>query len=228
VWHLATVSKKGAAHDSKCNTMQHNVTRHYEYSRREHQVWHLATVSKKGAAQRSADLSNACRPITKQTQSARQPTIRTIQNATQCNTMLTRHYECSRREHQVWHLATVSKKRAQPNGQWTSRTPAAPLRSKPNLPGNQRFARLKMQHNATQCSLAITNAVGGNTRCGISRLSQKRVKTYLANHTAARYSTTSVTGRGRAVNSAFSRSPASCPAPASRVLRLSRYRTSKR
>src|SRR5450755_3416971 len=84
----------------------------YEYSQREHEVWHLATVSKKGAAQRSADLSDACRPITKQTQSARQPTIRTIQNATQCNTMLTRHYEYSQREHQVWHLATVSKKGA--------------------------------------------------------------------------------------------------------------------
>src|SRR5450755_3203051 len=66
------------------------------------------------------------------------------------------------------------KKGAQPNGQWTSRTPAAPLRSKPNLPGNQRFARSKMQHNATQCSLAITNAVRGNTKCGILRLSQKR------------------------------------------------------
>jgi hypothetical protein len=113
VSHPATVSKRGAAQGrcgrlkrfppltertqsarqptvrtiqnaTQCNTMQHNVTRRH----REQQVSHPATVSKKGAAQGGADRSGACRPTTKRTQSARQPTIRAIQNATQCNTML--------------------------------------------------------------------------------------------------------------------------------------------
>src|SRR5450755_3827989 len=217
----------------------------YEYSQREHEVWHLATVSKKGAAQRSADLSDACRPITKQTQSARQPTIRTTQYATQCNTMFTRLTNAVRRNTKLSHPATVPKKgatqravdlsdacrpitkqtqsarstndshdskcntmqhnatqmllvttnavrrsnrrsiprlsqeRAQPNRQRTSRTPAAPLRSKPNLPGNQRFARFKMQHNATQCNtmlLITTNAVRRSNRRSIPRLSQERAQ----------------------------------------------------
>src|SRR5450755_3129976 len=147
----------------------------YEYSQREHEVWHLATVSKKGAAQRSADLSDACRPITKQTQSARQPTIRTTQNATQCNTMLlvtTNAVGSSNRRS----IPRLSQERAQPNRQRTSRTPAAPLRSKPNLPGNQRFARFKMQHNATQYLVASPMQSDGTRSCRIPRLSQKRAQ----------------------------------------------------
>src|SRR5450755_4415546 len=85
------------SHDSKCNAMQHNATqcsRAITNTVGGNTRCGISRLSQKRAQPNgSADLSDACRPITKQTQSARQPTIRTIQNATQCNTMLTRHYE---------------------------------------------------------------------------------------------------------------------------------------
>src|SRR5450755_1965915 len=100
-------------------------------------------------------------------------------NATQCSLAVTNAVGGNTR----CGISRLSQKRAQPNGQRTSRTPAAPLRSKPNLPGNQRFARLKMQHNATQCSLASPMQSDGTRSCRIPRLSQKRAQPDRSNET---------------------------------------------
>jgi hypothetical protein len=158
--------------------MQHNVTGHHECSQTKQQVSHPATVSKRGAAQGAADRSGACRPITKRTQSARQPTVRTIQNATQCNTMLlavTGNNRCR--------TLRQSQKRAQPRAARNAQALAAPLRSEPNPPRNQRFERSKMQHNATQCYSPSPMQSERNNRCRISLLSQKREQPNGSNET---------------------------------------------
>jgi hypothetical protein len=140
--------------------MQHHVTGHHECSQTKQQVSHPATVSKRGAAQGRCGRLKRFPPLTERTQSARQPTVRTIQNATQCNTMLlavTGNNRCR--------TLRQSQKRARPRAARTAQALAAPLRNEPNPPGNQRFARSKMQHNATQCyspsamhSAAVRNA----------------------------------------------------------------------